>query len=240
MPSDLNKGPKADSSSDKALEASKVKAVIPPTPTKQAYMEEGAKPLGWLNADEPISLFQKWLIKAGEVEVNDPNAMSLATVDESGQPDVRIVLLKAVNARGFVFYTNANSAKGTQLKASRQAALCFHWKGQRRQVRIRGAAEPVSNAESDAYFQERARGSQIGAWASAQSAPAQSRDEMIKAVEAVNARFEGEMVTRPEYWYGWRVLPDTIEFWQDGAFRLHDRIVFTREDTHWTKTRLFP
>ena len=196
--------------------------------------------MGWLQADEPISLFEKWLAKAGETEINDPNAMSLATVDAQGCPDVRVVLLKSLDENGFVFYTNGQSAKGEQLHSVGQAALCFHWKSQKRQVRVRGAVEIVPTAMSDAYFQERARGSQIGAWASQQSRPVSSREAMVDAVEAAEARFDNKDVPRPPHWHGWRVVPKVIEFWQDGAFRLHDRIIFTQQDDKWVKTRLFP
>ncbi len=219
---------------------SEPKNVIPPTPTRAQYLETGDRPMGWLEADEPISLFEKWLSKAGETELNDSNAMSLATVDASGRPDVRIVLLKGLDKRGFVFYTNSQSAKGEQLAHSGQAALCFHWKSQKRQVRIRGAVEIVSAAESDAYFNARARGSQIGAWASQQSRPVESRAAMVDAVEVVDGQFEGQDVPRPDHWFGWRVIAETIEFWQDGAFRLHDRLVFTRDADKWQRRRLFP
>lgn len=206
------------------------KSAIPPTPSRTDYMDAEGRPMGWLKADEPISLFEKWLSKAGETELNDSNAMSLATVDAGGCPDVRIVLLKGLDGRGFVFYTNAHSAKGTQLAATGQAALCFHWKSQKRQVRVRGAVEIVSAEESNEYFRQRARGSQIGAWASQQSRVVASREAMIDAVEGVEARYKDKTVPRPPHWHGWRVVPDQIEFWQDGAFRLHDRLVFTRND----------
>ncbi len=214
---------------------------IPPTPSRADYLDNGPRKMGWLNADEPISLFQKWLAKAGETEPNDPNAMSLATVDGAGLPDVRIVLLKGLNEDGFVFYTNGESAKGRQLAETGQAALCFHWKSWKRQVRIRGAVAPVSVAQSDAYFAQRARGSRIGAWASDQSRPVATREAMVDNVEAVEARFADVDVPRPAHWHGWCVSPDAIEFWQDGAFRLHDRILFTRDNEgEWAKTRLFP
>jgi len=167
-------------------------ATIPPTPTRTDYLDAEDRPMGWLTADEPISLFKKWLLKAGETELNDANAMSLATVDASGMPDVRIVLLKGIDERGFVFYTNGQSTKGEQLAASGQAALCFHWKSQKRQVRVRGVVEIVNDEESDAYFNERARGSQIGAWASQQSRPVESRNAMIDQVEIIEAQFEDQ------------------------------------------------
>jgi len=204
-------------------------------------LDNGPRKMGWLKADEPMSLFKKWLAKAGETEPNDPNAMSLATVGANGQPDVRIVLLKGVSADGFIFYTNGNSPKGEQLDANAQAALCFHWKSWHRQVRIRGRAKPVAEAVSDAYFAERARGSRIGAWASDQSRPVASREAMVDAVEVIEAKFGDRDVPRPTHWHGWCISPDEIEFWQDGAFRLHDRLLFTKaQDGDWTKTRLFP
>jgi pyridoxamine 5'-phosphate oxidase len=215
--------------------------IIPPTPSRAEYLDNGPRKMGWLTADEPISLFEKWLAKAGETEPNDPNAMSLATVSADGMPDVRIVLLKGVSAEGFVFYTNGNSPKGQQLAASGQAALCFHWKSWHRQIRIRGSVRPTSEAISDAYFAERARGSRIGAWASDQSQPVASREAMVDRVESVEARFGGQDVPRPPHWHGWCVTPDEIEFWQDGAFRLHDRVLFTKDQKgDWTRSRLFP
>lgn len=216
-------------------------SIIPPTPSRADYLDNGPRKMGWLEANEPISLFQKWLAKAGETEPNDPNAMSLATVDANGMPDVRIVLLKGLSETGFVFYTNGQSPKGRQLAETGKAALCFHWKSWHRQIRVRGAVTPVSDAESDSYFAERARGSRIGAWASDQSRPVASREAMVDQVEAVEARFAETDVPRPPHWHGWCVAPDEIEFWQDGAFRLHDRILFKRQNAGgWTKTRLYP
>lgn len=216
-------------------------SAIPPTPSRADYLDNGPRDMGWLKADEPISLFETWLAKAGETEPSDPNAMSLATVDADGQPDVRIVLLKGLSQDGFVFYSNANSAKGQQLASCPKAALCFHWKSWKRQVRIRGRIEAVSTAESDAYFAGRARGSRIGAWASDQSRPVASREALVDVVQAVEAEYEAQDVPRPPHWFGWRVVPEAIEFWQDGAFRLHDRIVFTKADEgDWTRRRLFP
>jgi len=216
------------------------KTVIPSSPSAADYAEEGTRDLSWVEATEPIALFETWLAKAGETELSDPHAMSLATVDEAGLPDVRIVLLKGLDERGFVFYTNSESAKGEQLRGQGKAALCFHWKSQKRQVRVRGEVEPVSAAESDTYFASRARGSRIGAWASDQSRPVADSEALIAATKDIEARFEGEDVPRPEHWYGWRVKPEYIEFWQNGAYRLHDRIVFRSDGNGWSKTRLYP
>ena len=218
--------------------------VIPPTPSAENYAENERRDLAWIEAEDPILLFEDWLEKASETEPNDPNAMSLASVDENGLPDVRIVLLKGLDERGFVFYTNGESAKGQQLRGGK-AALCFHWKSQKRQVRVRGPVTPVSAEESDEYFAKRARGSRLGAWASDQSRPVLDRETMIERVEEVQQRFDDRDIPRPPHWFGWRVRPDSIEFWQDGAFRLHDRIVFTpganeKSKEGWTKTRLYP
>ena len=166
--------------------------------------------------------------------------MTLSTVDTDGAPDNRIVLLKDVDAGGFTFYSNRESAKGLELAAHPRAALLFHWKSLRRQVRVRGAVEPVTAAEADAYFASRARESRIGAWASDQSRPLDSRAALEAAVARETARFEGEDVPRPDRWTGWRVVPDQIEFWRDRPFRLHDRLRFDRAGAGWTTTRLWP
>lgn len=198
-------------------------------------------------ADEPFALFADWLGEAKASEPNDPNAMALATVDEDGLPNVRMVLLKGVDGadatpRGFVFYTNLESAKGRELLAARKAALCFHWKSLRRQVRVRGLVTPVSAAEADAYFASRARGSRLGAWASAQSRPLESRFALEKAVAAITARYPIGEIPRPPHWSGFRIAPVEIEFWHDRPFRLHDRLVFRRPDAAapWEKQRLYP
>lgn len=191
--------------------------------------------------DEPFRLFGEWLEEAGKSEPNDPNATALATVDKDGMPNVRVVLLKGLDERGFVFYTNFESAKGREILGSMKAAMCFHWKSLRRQVRVRGPVEQVSDDEADTYFASRPRGSRIGAWASKQSRPLESRYALEKAVAEYTAKFAVGEITRPEYWSGFRVMPETIEFWQDRQFRLHDRIVFQRESGGaWTKTRLYP
>ncbi len=192
--------------------------------------------------DEPLSLFAEWLADARKREVNDPNAMALATVDSAGFPDLRMVLLKDVDRGGFVFYTNLESAKGRQLALNPGAALCFHWKSLRRQVRVRGAVEAVDAAEADAYFASRARDSRIGAWASTQSRPLESRFALEKAVAREAARFGLGEVPRPAHWSGYRLRPTAIEFWRDRPFRLHDRLVFIRPDLNspWTTNRLYP
>ena len=220
--------------------------VIPPSPTREEYAEHYAAALA-ANGDEtifhraePIGLFVDWLGDAKDTEPNDPNAMTLSTIDAHGAPDNRIVLLKDVDARGFTFYSNRESAKGLDLAARPRAALLFHWKSLRRQVRVRGAVEPVTIAEADAYFASRARESRIGAWASDQSRPLDSRTTLEAAVARETARFEGEDVPRPERWTGWRVVPDSVEFWRDRPFRLHDRLRFERTGADWTKTRLWP
>lgn len=193
-------------------------------------------------SDDPVALFQDWLRDATESEPNDPSATALATVDSDGLPDVRMVLLKAFDARGFVFYTNVESAKGRQILATGKAAMCFHWKSRRRQVRLRGETEEVSREEADAYFRSRPRGSRIGAWASEQSRPLESRAFLERRVRDFEARYQGDDVPRPPHWSGFRIVPSAIEFWQDGAFRLHDRIVFFRTEAgdEWQKRRLYP
>ncbi len=193
-------------------------------------------------AASPEALFSAWYDDAERTEINDANAMTLATVDKDGMPNARVVLLKGLDHRGFVFYTNVESAKGQELLANPKASLCFHWKSLRRQVRIRGTAEPVSTAEADAYYASRPMGSRIGAWASQQSRPLKSRQELIDAVARFEKEFEGINPARPRYWSGFRVIPLEIEFWADRPHRLHDRVSFTREnpDMPWKKARLYP
>jgi pyridoxamine 5'-phosphate oxidase len=192
-------------------------------------------------AAEPFRLFAEWLDDAVKSEPNDPNGVALATVDETGMPNVRMVLLKGFDEQGFVFYTNFESAKGREIRASMKAAMCFHWKSLRRQVRVRGPVEIVSDAEADAYYATRPRGSRIGAWASKQSSPLESRLALEKAVAQFTARYAIGEIPRPGHWSGFRIVPQTIEFWHDRPFRLHDRIMFSRTDAGvWEKTRLYP
>ena len=193
-------------------------------------------------ANEPFSLFGTWLKDAEGSEINDPNAVALATVDPDGLPNVRMVLLKDFDARGFVFYTNFESQKGQEVLSARKAAMCFHWKSLRRQVRVRGPVEIVSDAEADEYFKSRPRGSRIGAWASKQSRPLESRFALEKAVAEYTARHALGEIPRPEYWSGFRIRPTSIEFWHDRPFRLHDRLEFRRDTLEggWEKVRMYP
>jgi pyridoxamine 5'-phosphate oxidase len=193
-------------------------------------------------AEEPISHFLDWFAEAKAQEPNDPDAMALATVDAGGLPNLRMVLLKAVDQAGFVFYTNRESAKGEELAANPRAALCFHWKSLRRQVRVRGDVVPVSEAEADAYFATRAKDSQIGAWASKQSRPLETRFALEKEIARVAAKYALSSVPRPPHWTGYRLRPLAIEFWRDRPFRRHDRLLYTRDnlDAAWRTARLFP
>jgi pyridoxamine 5'-phosphate oxidase len=193
-------------------------------------------------AADPFALFKLWLEEAAGTEINDPEGMTLATVDAEGLPDARMVLCKGVDKRGLVFYTNIDSAKGRELKGQPRAAALFHWKSLRRQVRFRGAVSEVSATESDAYFASRPRGSQIGAWASAQSRPLASRADLEAAVQAYERRFAGREAPRPDYWRGYRLEPVEIEFWRDRPSRLHERVMFTRSgpESQWEKRLLYP
>ena len=190
--------------------------------------------------DDPLALFDAWYAEAKAAEINDPDAMSVATATPEGRPSVRIVLLKGHGPEGFVFYTNADSRKGEELAANPQAALLFHWKALRRQVRVEGAVEEVSAAEADAYFATRGRDSQIGAWASEQSRPLDHRETFEARCDEVRSRFEGRDVPRPSRWTGFRVKPERIEFWSDRPHRLHERRVFTRSEDGWSEGLLYP
>ncbi|MGX7742450.1 pyridoxamine 5'-phosphate oxidase [Rhodopseudomonas parapalustris] len=193
-------------------------------------------------AENPFALFAEWLAEATRSEPNDPNAMALATVDADGLPDVRMVLMKGYDDHGFVFYSHIASQKGRELAGNPKAALLFHWKSLRRQIRIRGTVTPVTDAEADAYFATRPKQAQIGAWASKQSQPLESRFAFEQAIAKVAARHLVGEVPRPPGWSGWRITPSRIEFWHDRPFRLHDRIEFCRDtpDHPWIKTRLYP
>ena len=215
--------------------------IIPPSPSATDYLTDpSGKPLIPDVAD-PIALFKEWMAAAREAEPNDSNAMSLATVDADGMPDVRIVLLKEVTEAGFVFFTNLESAKGQQLTETPKAALGFHWKSQRRQVRVRGTVMPVSEEAADEYFATRAARSRISAIASDQSRPLADRAEFEQRVAELSEIFgDGPDIPRPEFWGGFRVVPVEIEFWQDQAFRMHDRLKFVRSNEGWTTGRLYP
>lgn len=189
---------------------------------------------------EPFALFAQWLKDAEASEINDPNAVALATVDHEGLPNVRMVLLKGFDERGFVFYTNFESQKGQEILGQKKAAMCFHWKSLRRQVRVRGPVTVVTDEEADAYYASRPRGSRIGAWASKQSRPLEGRFALEKAVAEYTAKFAIGEIPRPPFWSGFRIEPSSIEFWHDRQFRLHDRVEFRREGEGWSKVRMYP
>lgn len=223
--------------------------LIPPTPTAEEYAKEADQQEAFsadadqgdvfADHDDPMALFSAWLALAKEHEINDPNAMTIATVDESGWPDARIVLLKDVND-GFSFYTNAESAKGLQLQRNPRAALVFHWKSIRRQVRVRGRVRPLPAEVSDAYFASRDRGSQIGAWASQQSREMQDREILTTRIGDYESLFQDRDVPRPDFWRGFSLVPERLEFWVNRPFRLHDRKLFYRDGDGWETAFLFP
>lgn len=205
----------------------------------------------FLNATDPFAVYKTWLAEAEASEPNDAVAASLATVDDEGMPNVRIVLVKTAEQTGFVFYTNLESDKGRELLGQKKAALCFHWKTLRRQVKVRGLIYRVSDAEADAYFKSRPRGSRIGAWASQQSRPLETDDALRRRVEQLTEQYgadgaDKKTVPRPPHWSGFRLEPLSFELWQNGEFRLHDRVVFRRQETgtsqysSWQSTRLYP
>jgi pyridoxamine 5'-phosphate oxidase len=216
--------------------------LIPPSPK---YDPDAAPPpddAALFAENEPFQLFERWFKEAKEQEPRDPNAMALSTVDAQGFPDVRMVLLKSADRQGFVFYTNAESAKGRQLEANARAAIVLYWKSLNRQIRVRGIIEHVSDAEADAYFQSRDRGARLGAWASEQSRPLPDRLALEKRIAEFALKYGVGEVPRPAHWRGYRLKPLAIEFWRDRPFRLHDRLVFTRDEpgAEWSKARLFP
>jgi pyridoxamine 5'-phosphate oxidase len=215
--------------------------LIPPSPSEDEYARIAAEP-PLPDGVDPFALFAEWLEAAKAGEPNDPHAMTLATVDADGLPDARMVLLKDVDKRGFTFFTNTESAKGLELAAHPAAALVFHWKSLRRQVRVRGPIAPVTEAEADAYFATRARSAQIGAWASDQSRVAPDRFALEKRVAEYALKFGIAAVPRPPHWSGYRLSPVQIEFWRDRPFRLHERLFFTRSapENAWASARLFP
>ncbi|WP_350171389.1 pyridoxamine 5'-phosphate oxidase [Hyphomonas sp.] len=217
-----------------------VSKVIPPSPSAADYASDGDRPLIAVT-DDPIAYFKEWMAEARAKELNDSNAMSLATVDSDGMPDVRIVLLKDISDAGFSFFTNLQSQKGRQLTDNPRAALCLHWKSLRRQVRMRGTITRVSEAEADTYFASRAAQSRISAIASDQSRPLPDRSMFEQRIAEVSEVYgDGPDIPRPEFWGGFRLAPTEIEFWQDQAFRMHDRLRYTRDGDNWTTTRLYP
>ncbi len=217
------------------------KPAIPTSPSEDEYLRQvAAADHAPLSARDPLALFAEWLAEAVARELNDANAMSLATVDADGTPDVRMVLLKDAGLDGFVFYSNLGSAKGRQMAANPKAALLFHWKSLRRQVRVRGTVSAVTQAEADGYWATRARPAQLGAWASEQSQPLPDRLAFEKRIAEFGLKFGLGKPPRPPHWSGFRITPQSIEFWRDRAFRLHERLVFHRQGEGWTTQHLYP
>tara|TARA_B100000123_G_C25692646_1_gene411558 strand:+ start:21 stop:650 length:630 start_codon:yes stop_codon:yes gene_type:complete len=190
--------------------------------------------------DNPIELFEKWFAKAKETEINDPNAVAVATADKNNQPSVRMVLLKGLSKKGFVFYTNFNSKKGSDLKFNKKASMCFHWKSIRRQVRIIGTVEKVTNKEADDYYNSRPYKNKIGAWASLQSEILNKREDFLKKIESYEKKYPSNNIPRPDHWSGWRLIPLEIEFWLDGEGRIHERLNYKNEKGNWVKELLYP
>ena len=185
--------------------------------------------------DNPINLFKKWFSKAEETEINDPNAVAIATSDNNNQPSVRMVLLKGLSDTGFVFYTNFNSKKSNDLKLNKKASMCFHWKSLRRQVRVSGSVEKVADSEADDYYNSRPYKNKIGAWASSQSETLKSRDEFLEKVKSFENKYPSNNVPRPSHWSGWRLAPIQIEFWLDGEGRIHERLNYVLTNNGWKK-----
>ena len=191
--------------------------------------------------DNPIELFKKWFSRAEENEINDPNAVAVATSDKSNQPNVRMVLLKGLNDQGFVFYTNFNSTKGKELKINQKASMCFHWKSLRRQVRVLGKVEEVTSKEADDYYNSRPYKNRISAWASSQSQPLDKRETFLDKIKEFEKKYpDSNNVPRPPYWSGWRLIPNEIEFWVDGEGRIHERLIYKNTDGKWSKEILYP
>ena len=191
--------------------------------------------------DNPIELFKKWFSRAEENEINDPNAVAVATSDKSNQPNVRMVLLKGLNDQGFVFYTNFNSTKGKELKINQKASMCFHWKSLRRQVRVLGKVEEVTSKEADDYYNSRPYKNKISAWASSQSQPLDKRETFLDKIKEFEKKYpDANNVPRPPYWSGWRLIPNEIEFWVDGEGRIHERLIYKNTGGKWSKEILYP
>ena len=190
--------------------------------------------------NNPINLFKKWFSKAKETEINDPNAVAIATSDNNNQPSVRMVLLKGLSDKGFVFYTNFKSKKSNDLKSNKKASMCFHWKSLRRQVRVSGSVEKVADSEADDYYNSRPYKNKIGAWASSQSETLKNRQEFLEKVKNFENKYPSNNVPRPPYWSGWRLIPVQIEFWLDGEGRIHERLNYVLRNNEWKKELLYP